>query len=198
MNENIAFKARKLKRRGAIHGYFTRDGVVHIKLSEHKAIRILHKNHFCMYILDHEEEEENLFHVSQEVNNSVQSSYWETLFADYFLGWLDCYELFSCWEKHLLYYKNKILKFWSRWSVQKKEKKQTCSKSGCFIFFFFLVWLSVFKIKDRLLNALFLIDNCAIEYFQNVFFMAFFIVTFSLFNNHFLKHNQNLFMKLHY
>ena len=77
MNENIAFEARKLKRRGAIHGYFTRDGVVHIKLRKHdKAIKILHKNHFCKYILDHEEEEEDLFHdVSQEVNNSVQSSY---------------------------------------------------------------------------------------------------------------------------
>ena len=62
-NENIAFKARKLKRRGAIHGYFRRDGVVHIKLSEHdKAIKILHKNHFCKYILDHDEEEEDLFH----------------------------------------------------------------------------------------------------------------------------------------
>ena len=128
-NENIAFKARKLKRRGAIHGYFTRDAVVHIKLSEHdKAIKILHKNHFCKYILDCEEEED-LFHVSQEVNNSVQSSYWETLSADYFLGWLDWYELFPFCEQHLLCYKNWILKFWSRWSVQ---KKQTYSKSGCF------------------------------------------------------------------
>ena len=78
MNENIAFEARKLKRRGAIHGYFTRDGVVHIKLGEHdKAIKILHKNHFCTYILDYEEEE-----------------------------WLDCYELFSCREQHLFYYEN--------------------------------------------------------------------------------------------
>ena len=77
MNEDTAFEVRKLKRRGAIHGYFTRDGVVHIKLREHdKAIKILHKNHFCKYILDHEEEKEDLFHdVSQEVNNSVQSSY---------------------------------------------------------------------------------------------------------------------------
>ena len=76
MNENIAFEARKLKRRGAIHGYFTRDGVVHIKLGEHdKAIKILHKNHFCKYILDYEEEEGALFHVSQEDNNSIQSSY---------------------------------------------------------------------------------------------------------------------------
>ena len=72
MNENIALKARKLKRRGAIHGYFTRDGVVHIKLDEDdKVIGILHKNHSCKYILDHEDEEEDLFHdVSQEVVNS--------------------------------------------------------------------------------------------------------------------------------
>ena len=108
MNENIAFNARKLKGRGVIYGYFKRNGVVHIKLSEHdKAIKILHKNHFYKYILDYEEEEEDLFHdVSQEVNNSVQSSYWETLFADYFLGRLDCYDLFSCCEQHLLYYEN--------------------------------------------------------------------------------------------
>ena len=73
MNENIAFEARKLKRRGAIHGYCTRDGVVHVKLGEHdKTIKIFHKNHFCKYISDYEEEEEDLFHdVSQEVNNSV-------------------------------------------------------------------------------------------------------------------------------
>ena len=41
--------------------------------------------YFFKYILDHKEEEEDLFHdVSQEVNNSIQSSYWETLSADYF------------------------------------------------------------------------------------------------------------------
>ena len=41
-----------------------------------KAIKILKKNHFCEYILDYEEEKEDLFHdVSQKVNNSVQSSY---------------------------------------------------------------------------------------------------------------------------
>ena len=77
MNENIACEARKLKRRGAIHGCFTRDGVVHIKLGEHnKAIKTLRKCHFCQPILDYEEEEKDLFHdVSQEVNNSVHSSY---------------------------------------------------------------------------------------------------------------------------
>ena len=46
------------------------------KLGEHdKAIKILHKNHFCKYILDCEEEEDLFHDVSQEVNNSVQSSY---------------------------------------------------------------------------------------------------------------------------
>ena len=51
--------------------------MVHIKLGEHdKAIEILNKNHFCKYISDYVEEEEDLFHdVSQEVNISVQSSY---------------------------------------------------------------------------------------------------------------------------
>ena len=77
MNENIVFEARKLKRRGAIHGCFTRDGVVHIKLGGHdKPIEILHKNYFWKYILDYEEKEADLFHdASQEVNSSVQSSY---------------------------------------------------------------------------------------------------------------------------
>ena len=68
-----------------------------------KAIKILKKNHFCEYILDYEEEKEDLFHdVSQEVNNSVQSSYWETLSADYFLRWLDCYKLFSCCKHNVM------------------------------------------------------------------------------------------------
>ena len=51
--------------------------MVHIKLGEHdKAIKILHKNHFCTLILDYDEEGEDLFHdVSQEVNNSFKSSY---------------------------------------------------------------------------------------------------------------------------
>ena len=63
MNENIALKARKLKRRGAIHACFTRDGVVHIKLAEHyKAIKILQIIHLCEHISDYEEEEEDLFH----------------------------------------------------------------------------------------------------------------------------------------
>ena len=113
----------------------------------------------------------------QQVNNSVQSSYWETLSADYFLGWLDCYELFPFCKQHVCY-ENWILKFWSRWSVQ---KNLTCSKSGSDY---------VFKFKDSLLNALFLFNKCAIECFQNVFFMAFFIVTFLLFNSCFLQHNQ--------
>ena len=58
---------------GAIHGFFAKDDVGHIKLSKHdNATNILHKNHFCNYILDFEEEEEDLFHdMSQEVNNSV-------------------------------------------------------------------------------------------------------------------------------
>ena len=77
MNENIAFESRKLERRGAIHGCFTRDDVVHIKVGEHnKVIKMLHKSYFSEHISDYEEEEEDLFHdVSQDVNNSVQPSY---------------------------------------------------------------------------------------------------------------------------
>ena len=87
MNKNISFEVRKLKRRGAIHGCFTKNGVLHIKLGEHdKAIKILHKSHICEHISVYEEEKEDLFHnVLQEVNNSVQSSYYENLSADYFL-----------------------------------------------------------------------------------------------------------------
>ena len=62
-------------------------------------------SHFCEHISDYEKKEEDLFHdVSQELNNSVQSSYWQNLSADYFLMWLDCYELFSCYGQHLLHY----------------------------------------------------------------------------------------------
>ena len=74
--ENITLTARKLKRRGTIHGCFRRNDVVHIKLGkDDKGIKILRKSNFCEHILDYEEEEEDLFHdVSQEVSNSVQSS----------------------------------------------------------------------------------------------------------------------------
>ena len=72
--------------------------MVYIKLGEHdKTIKTPHKSDFCEHILGYEEEEEDLFHdVSQEVNNSLQSSDWENLSADDFLRWVNCYELFSC------------------------------------------------------------------------------------------------------
>ena len=74
------------------------------------------------------------------------------------------------------------------------KKKQTCSRSGCVFWsdYPFLIF------KDGLLNALFLFNKCAIECFQNVFFVALFIVTFLLFNSCFFQHKPNLFMKLHY
>ena len=34
MNENLAYHDRKLKRSGLVHSYFTRDGVVQIKMTE--------------------------------------------------------------------------------------------------------------------------------------------------------------------
>ena len=76
MNEITAFEVRKLKRRGAIHGYFTRDGVVQIKLGEHdKAIKILHKNHSVSISWIMKRKTKISHDVSQEVNNSVESSY---------------------------------------------------------------------------------------------------------------------------
>ena len=73
VNENVAFKARKIKSKVFIHACFMKDGVAHSKLGEHgKCIKILHKSHFNSYILDFEEEEFDFFHdVSQEMNNSV-------------------------------------------------------------------------------------------------------------------------------
>ena len=109
--------------------------------------------------MDHEEEEEDLSHdVSQEVNNSVESSYWETLSADYFLGWLDCYELLSFRENICCV---TIIEFWNFGADDQYKKKQTCSRSGCFFWsdYLFLIF------KDRLLNALLLFNKYAIECF---------------------------------
>ena len=62
MNENIGFEAIKLKRTRAIHGCFTRDGVIHIELDENsKVIKILHKTNFPEHSLDYEEEGKDLF-----------------------------------------------------------------------------------------------------------------------------------------
>ena len=50
VNDDSSFEVIKLKRRGVIHGCFTRDGMAHIKLDEHgehgKGIKVLHKSHF--------------------------------------------------------------------------------------------------------------------------------------------------------
>ena len=140
--------------------------------------------------MDYEEEEEDLFHdKSQEVNNSFQSSYWETI------CWLVSWVTGLLCVVFLLRATSVVLRELNFEILEQmiSAKKQTCSRSRCFS----LVWLSVFKFKDRLLNALILFDKCVIECFQNVLFMAFFIVTFFLFNNCFLQHNQNLLMKLH-
>ena len=44
-NESLAYCSRKLKRSGLIHSCYTKEGVVHIKKSEHaKAIKVHHIN----------------------------------------------------------------------------------------------------------------------------------------------------------
>ena len=77
INENIAFEARKLKRKEAIHVCLKKDSVVHIKLGEHgKSIKTLDQSYFNNHILDCEDKDEDLFHeVSDEANNVIQPSY---------------------------------------------------------------------------------------------------------------------------
>ena len=41
-NESLAFCGRKLKRSGLIHSCYTKDGVVHIKKSEHAKVTKVH------------------------------------------------------------------------------------------------------------------------------------------------------------
>ena len=136
MNENIALEARKLKR-GAIHGSFTRDDVVHIKLGEHdKAIEILHNKSFLWAHFVLWRGGGKFISWCVTVNNSVRSSFWENVSADYLL---------ACCGQHLLCYNKNILKFWSRLSIQKNI-------TGLNLALAFLVWLSDFQfnLKGRI------------------------------------------------
>ena len=76
MNESIAYECRNLKRKGVISACYTRNGVVHIKKTEHtKAEKIQHINDLCELFPNHfsvEVEEDEFHDVSQE---STQSSY---------------------------------------------------------------------------------------------------------------------------
>ena len=130
--------------------------------------------YFFKYILDHKEEEEDLFHdVSQEVNNSIQSSYWETLSADYFFRWLDYYESFS-----FLWATSVVLQELNFEILEQiiSTKKQTCSKCGCF--FGLIIYLFLNLKIDYLI--LFLFNKCTSECFHNVFSMGFFYSYFSI------------------
>ena len=67
VNENIAFKGRKLKIKGMVNACYTRNGVIHIKKSERsKPIKIYHMSEmydlFPDFNFNHEEEVEDLFH----------------------------------------------------------------------------------------------------------------------------------------
>ena len=168
--------------------------MVHIKLSEHdKAIKILHKNHFCKYILDHDEEEEDLFH---DVTGSKQLCSVQLLRKLIYLLiiLLGEWTVMSCF----LYVSNICcvtrIEFWDFGADDQYKKNRPALNLVGFFWsdYVFLIF------KDRLLNALFLFNRSAIECFQNVFFMTLFIVTFLLFNSCFLQHKPNLFMKLHY
>ena len=79
MNESLAYEGRNLKRKGVIYACYTRNGVVHVKKTEHsKADKIRHINDLYDLFLNYVtmEVEEDKFHdVSQVANESAQSSY---------------------------------------------------------------------------------------------------------------------------
>ena len=78
-NESLAFCGRKLKRSGLIHSCYTKDGVVHIKKSEHgKAIKVHHINslyeQFSEFVFFDDDGDCDLF-VDASPNVSGQSSF---------------------------------------------------------------------------------------------------------------------------
>ena len=80
-NESLAYCSRKLKRSGLIHSCYTKEGVVHIKKSEHaKAIKV-HYIHLLYgqfpefaFFDDDDDDDRDLF-VDTSSNVSGQSSY---------------------------------------------------------------------------------------------------------------------------
>lgn len=79
MNENIAFEAKKLKRKGDTHAWFKKESIVHIKLGEQgESIKIFHKSYFKIHCFDYKDKEKDFSHdVSKEISDVVQPSYWE-------------------------------------------------------------------------------------------------------------------------
>ena len=73
MNEPIAFNWRKLKRSNIIHGYYTREVIVHIKQEESsKPFKILHISKLCeLFFLEYVFVDDE----KGDVNTSVLSSY---------------------------------------------------------------------------------------------------------------------------
>ena len=78
MNESIAYEGRNLKRKGVISACYIRNGVVHIKTTEHsKAEKIKHKNDLFDLFPNHitiDVEEDEFHDASQVANESTQSS----------------------------------------------------------------------------------------------------------------------------
>ena len=67
MNENLAYEGRKLRWSGFIHFYFTRDGVGHIKITEHsKPHKVQHLNFSYDKFTEYDFIEELFLDVSQD------------------------------------------------------------------------------------------------------------------------------------
>ena len=78
MNESLAYEGRNLKRKGVIYACYTRNGVVHVKKTEHSKADIRHINDLYDLFPNHvpmEVEEDEFHDVSQVANESAQSSY---------------------------------------------------------------------------------------------------------------------------
>ena len=78
-NESLAFCSRTLKSSGLIHSCYTKDGVVHIKKSEHaKVIKVHHTNslyeQFPEFVFFDADDDYDLF-IDASLNVSGQFSY---------------------------------------------------------------------------------------------------------------------------
>ena len=80
-NESLAFCGRKLKRSGLIHSCYTKEGIIHIKKSEHAKAIIVHNinslyEQFPEFVFfdDDDDDDRDLF-IDASPNVSGQSSY---------------------------------------------------------------------------------------------------------------------------
>ena len=76
MTESLAYQGRKLKHNNLVNACYTRDGIVNIKISDRKAIKVYHRKDLLDFFPDFDFNDDEPFHdASSDV--SVQSMYWD-------------------------------------------------------------------------------------------------------------------------